>query len=217
MTPMRKMREMRKRQKNKKDKIKLFLLVLAIAASGLYADHSPAVYAQEAGSPELPEGAAPEENVEGDVEADDSQDPAVPVEDGQDPDVPTETPDPYPPSYYMPIESNEIPGWPQGPQVQAESAILMDVDYGVCLYEKNIHQRQYPASITKIMTALLVIENADLSDVVTFSENAVYGIEPDSSHIGIDVGEQLTVEQSLHGLLLASAVVRELGQFSLRQ
>lgn len=205
MTPMRKMQEMRKRQKNKKDKIKLFLLVLAIAAGGLYADHSPAVYAQEEGSPELPEGAAPEENMQGDVQADDSQDPAVPVEDGQDPDVPTETPDPYPPSYYMPIESNETPGWPQGPQVQAESAILMDVDYGVCLYEKNIHQRQYPASITKIMTALLVIENADLSDVVTFSENAVYGIEPDSSHIGIDVGEQLTVEQSLHGLLLASA------------
>lgn len=118
---------------------------------------------------------------------------------------PEETPDPYPPSYYLPVESNEIPGWPQGPQVQAESAILMDVDYGVCLYEKNIHQKQYPASITKIMTALLVVENADLSDVVTFSENAVYGIEPESSHIGIDVGEQLTVEQCLYGLMLASA------------
>ncbi len=81
----------------------------------------------------------------------------------------------------------------------------MDVDCGICLYEKNIRQRQYPASITKIMTALLTAENAELSDVVTFSENAVYGIEPDSSHIGITPGEQLTVEESLYGLLLASA------------
>lgn len=116
-----------------------------------------------------------------------------------------ETPDPHSAAYYLPVESNGISQWPQGPQVEAESAVVMDLDYGVILYEKNMDQKLYPASITKIMTALLVIENADLSDVVTFSENAVYGIEPDSSHIGIDVGEQLTVEQSLYALILASA------------
>ncbi|MCI9099456.1 MAG: D-alanyl-D-alanine carboxypeptidase [Lachnospiraceae bacterium] len=128
------------------------------------------------------------------------QDPSISSDTAEEP-----TPDPFPPSYYLPVESNEIPGWPQGPQVQAESAVLMDMDCGICLYEKNSRQRQYPASITKIMTALLTAENAKLSDVVTFSENAVYGIEPDSSHIGITAGEQLTVEESLYGLLLASA------------
>ena len=134
-----------------------------------------------------------------------------PTDSETDPDLPEsseepeETPDPFPPSYYLPIQTNELPGWPQGPPVEAESVVLMDVDYGVTLYEKNAHQKQYPASITKIMTALLTVENANLSDVVTFSETAVYGIEPGSSHIGIDVGEQLTVEQSLYGLMLASA------------
>lgn len=164
----------------KENERRIFFLILAIC---LYLYHPLPVYAQEEMIPEdtVSDGAAAGE------------------------EAPDETPDPYPPSYYLPIESNEIPGWPQGPQVQAESAVLMDVDYGVCLYEKNMHKKQYPASITKIMTALLVIENCTLSDVVTFSENAVYGIEPESSHIGIDVGEQLTVEQSLYALMLASA------------
>lgn len=138
---------------------------------------------------------------EADPQTDSETDPDLP----ESSEEPEETPDPFPPSYYLPIQTNELPGWPQGPPVEAESVVLMDADYGVTLYEKNAHQKQYPASITKIMTALLTVENANLSDVVTFSETAVYGIEPGSSHIGIDVGEQLTVEQSLYGLMLASA------------
>lgn len=189
----RKMQKMRKRQK----KIKILPLLLA-AAVGLSAYSPGFAYAQEMEE----EPPIYEESGE--------QAPEELAEEEQFPEErtsqePEETPDPYPPSYYLPVKSNEIPGWPQGPQVQAESAILMDVDYGVCLYEKNIHKKQYPASITKIMTALLTVENANLSDVVTFSENAVYGIEPESSHIGIDAGEQLTVEQCLYGLMLASA------------
>lgn len=172
-----------------------FPLLLALAAC-LFLGQAVASYAQEAENI-VPEAAVPEPPAE--VPADD------PVSDNGVSANETPTPDPFPPSYYLPIESNEIPGWPQGPQIQAESAILMDIDCGICLYEKNIHQRQYPASITKLMTALLTVENAKLSDVVTFSENAVYGIEPESSHIGIDVGEQLTVEESLYGLMLASA------------
>lgn len=179
------MKMVQKMRKTLKNNILPVLLILATCA---YICRSLPIYAQE--------NTVPEETVQEDAVPDDAnpEDPA-----------PEETPDPYPPSYYLPIDSNEIPGWPQGPQVQAESAVLMDVDYGICLYEKNMHQKQYPASITKIMTALLTIENSDLSDVVTFSENAVYGIEPESSHIGIDVGEQLTVEQSLYALMLASA------------
>jgi D-alanyl-D-alanine carboxypeptidase (penicillin-binding protein 5/6) len=95
--------------------------------------------------------------------------------------------------------------WPQGPNVHAEAAIVMEASTGLILYEKNIHETYYPASITKILSALLVIENSSLGDVITFSRDAIYNIERDSSHISIDVGEQLTVQQCLYGILLESA------------
>ncbi len=88
------------------------------------------------------------------------------------------------------------------PTVEAESAILMDAKTGEILFEKNSTLRQYPASTTKLMTALLASENLKPSDIITFSEEAIYGIEPNSSHIGMRVGEQITVHQALHGLLL---------------
>ena len=55
------------------------------------------------------------------------------------------------------------------------------------------------------MTALLVYENLDLTDTITFSENAIFGIEPGSSNIGMDVGESITVDEALNGLMVASA------------
>lgn len=91
------------------------------------------------------------------------------------------------------------------PSVEAESAILMDADTGIILYEKNIHARQYPASITKVMTALLAQENCEMDEEITFSHNAVYTIERGSSNIGIDENETLSVEDALYALLLASA------------
>lgn len=95
--------------------------------------------------------------------------------------------------------------WPSAPSVNAESAILMDLSSGAVLYEKNAHKEQYPASITKIMTTLLAIENCSMGEIVTFSHDAVFGIEMGSSHIGIDEGERLTIEQSLYAIMLASA------------
>lgn len=95
--------------------------------------------------------------------------------------------------------------WPKGPEVDADSAILMDISTGLILYEKNSHKEQYPASITKIMTTLLAIENSSMGEIVTFSHDAVFGIESGSSHIGIDVGEKLTMEQCLYAVMLASA------------
>ena len=59
------------------------------------------------------------------------------------------------------------------PDVSAESAIVMDVQSGTILYEKNIDKREYPASITKIMTTLVALENSSLDETVTFSNNAV--------------------------------------------
>ncbi|MCR4923341.1 MAG: D-alanyl-D-alanine carboxypeptidase [Lachnospiraceae bacterium] len=102
------------------------------------------------------------------------------------------------------VESNLIPGWPQGPLIGAESAILVDAESGAVLYEKNVNERLYPASTTKLMTALLTIENTAMNDVVTFSHDAIFNIESSSSRIGIDEGEELTVEQCLYGLLLGS-------------
>jgi D-alanyl-D-alanine carboxypeptidase len=81
----------------------------------------------------------------------------------------------------------------------------MEASTGLILYEKNMDQTYYPASITKIMTALLTIENANLGDIVTFSKDAIYDVDLDSSRIGIDVGEQLTVQQCLYAILLESA------------
>lgn len=91
------------------------------------------------------------------------------------------------------------------PDVMAGSAILMDIDTGVILYEKNSHERMYPASITKLLTCLVAYEHSELTDVVTFSREAVFGIEKDSSNIGIDVGEELTMEECYYAALLESA------------
>ncbi|MDO5425938.1 MAG: D-alanyl-D-alanine carboxypeptidase family protein [Eubacteriales bacterium] len=115
-----------------------------------------------------------------------------------------ETEDPIPESYYLPIESNEIEGWPTGPQIEAEAAVVMDADTGAFLYSKNMTAKEYPASITKIMTALLAIENGDLDETITFSE-IVYDIEYASSHAGIQPGEEMTLRQALYALMLESA------------
>ncbi|MBE5915785.1 MAG: D-alanyl-D-alanine carboxypeptidase [Pseudobutyrivibrio ruminis] len=95
--------------------------------------------------------------------------------------------------------------WPSGIDVVAESAIVMEQETGTILYSKNMDDQHYPASITKIMTALLVLENCDLDETVTFSAEAVYGTELGSSSIARDVGEEMTVEQTLYGMMLESA------------
>ncbi|MCD8105240.1 MAG: D-alanyl-D-alanine carboxypeptidase [Lachnospiraceae bacterium] len=109
-----------------------------------------------------------------------------------------------PESWYYTIESNEIEGWPEGPTIEAASAIVMDIDTGTVLYSKQATEKQYPASITKIMTTLLLIENCDLDDTITFSE-VVYDIEEGSTHLGIQPGEEMTLRDCAYGIMLASA------------
>ena len=103
------------------------------------------------------------------------------------------------------IQTNQVPAWPQGPAVGAAGAVVMDAESGAVLYGKNMDKHLYPASITKVMTALLAYENLKPADTVTFSENAVFGIEQGSSNIGMDVGESITMDQALSGLMVASA------------
>ncbi len=94
------------------------------------------------------------------------------------------------------IEAEEI-------EIAGNSAIVMEASTGSALYEKNAKEEHYPASITKIMTALLAIENSSLEEEVTFSSDAVY--KTDGSGIARDVGESMTMEECLYGLMLQSA------------
>lgn len=97
------------------------------------------------------------------------------------------------------------PEWPDNVTISAEGGIVIDADTGAVLYGKNMHVNYYPASITKILTALIVIENCDMDDIVTFSHNAVYNVEAGSSNAAIDEGDQLTVRDALYAMMLRSA------------
>lgn len=91
------------------------------------------------------------------------------------------------------------------PSIDSPSALLMDLDSGKILYEKNIYEKMYPASLTKIMTAILVIENCDLSANVEVSYDAVMSVEYGYVTANLQIGEVLTVEQLLNILLVGSA------------
>jgi len=96
--------------------------------------------------------------------------------------------------------------WPSSIEVDSNSAVVLEQETGTILYSKNMDEELYPASITKIMTALVVLENCDnLDDIVTFSSDAVYKNEGDTSHIARDIGEEMTVEWTLYGMMLESA------------
>lgn len=115
----------------------------------------------------------------------------------------------------LPIQSNDIENWPAGPAVSAESAILMDIDTGSILYAKNIHKKSYPASTTKLLTCLIAVEQGNLDDMVSFSDTAIFSVPTDGSKIGMDVGESITLEQSLYGILVGSAneVANAVGEY----
>lgn len=91
----------------------------------------------------------------------------------------------------------------EGLNLTAESAILIDMDTGQILYEKNPHLKLHPASTTKIMTGILAIENGNLNDVVTVDEETPYVIK--GSHIALEPGEKLTLKDLLYALLIESA------------
>lgn len=103
------------------------------------------------------------------------------------------------------MKAAAAPDWPSDVSIQADGGILMDADTGTILYGKNMNQRYYPASITKILTALIVLEHCSLDEPVTFSHDDVYNVESGSSSAGIDEGDVLTVRDCLYALLLASA------------
>lgn len=96
-------------------------------------------------------------------------------------------------------------GWPEPPELISEAAIVMEASTGSILYNKNAYDAYYPASTTKLMTALLAIEQCPLSDIVTCSRESVESIGWDSSRIGLVAGESIDMENALYAILLASA------------
>ena len=96
------------------------------------------------------------------------------------------------------------------PELHCEAMLLVDANTGRMVYGKNEHEQMYPASLTKIMTALLVLEAVDsgqlsLDQQITATESAMEGLAADGSTAGIQAGEVLTVEQLLQCMLIVSA------------
>jgi len=89
--------------------------------------------------------------------------------------------------------------------VNAPAAILMETSTGKIVYEKNIYEKMYPASLTKVLTAIIVLENCKLEEVVTASYDAVMGVEFGYVTVNLQVGEELKVEELLNVLMVASA------------
>ncbi len=99
------------------------------------------------------------------------------------------------------------PSWPSDTGIEGEAGIVVDEETGAVLFGQNIHLPYAPASITKLLTALVVIENcSSLDDMVVFSHDAVYNVEADSGNVlSLEEGDQMTVRDCLHVMLLRSS------------
>lgn len=91
------------------------------------------------------------------------------------------------------------------PTTVSDAYVVMVADTGQVLVEKNMNKREYPASITKIMTGALALENDELTDVVTMTDEAVFSVPRDTTHIALTPGEEVTVEQLMYGCMMMSA------------
>lgn len=156
--------------------------------------------------PAVPETTSPSAAAQPSVPESGDQ-PAAPAPGSQpaSPDATSPEAVPQPPA---PDGAGQVPQPPQTvqePVIAAEGAVLIDGATGKVLFGRNENQQFYPASITKVMTALLVLERCSLSDTVTFSAAATTGLESGAVALGVSEGDQLTVEQCLYGLLLKSA------------
>ena len=107
--------------------------------------------------------------------------------------------------YNTPADTNSLINWPGGPNIQAYSGCVIDMESGAFIYGKNMDEKLYPASITKLLTVLVALENAELTDIVTFSEDSISFLEYGDAYIGMKVGEEISMEDALYAILLASA------------
>ena len=107
--------------------------------------------------------------------------------------------------YQLPVQTNQLKNWPAGPATYGEASIVMDIESRAILYAKNIDEKHYPASITKLLTTLVALENASLEDRVLVTESCINFLEWDYAQIGLKADEDISMEQALYATLLASA------------
>lgn len=104
------------------------------------------------------------------------------------------------------ITALAAPEWPSDTGVLADIGIAVDADSGAVLFGQGIHELTPPASITKLLTALVVVENSSMDDMVTFSYDAVNNVESGSGNKkNIAEGDKLSVKDCLYLLLLQSS------------
>ena len=108
-------------------------------------------------------------------------------------------------TYKIEVASNKIKDWPKGPGTYGEAACVMDMETGTVLYDKKMNTKQYPASITKIMTAYVTIKYGDLNSKVEFVQDDISFLEPGDASIGMHAGEIITMKDAMHAMLLHSA------------
>lgn len=98
------------------------------------------------------------------------------------------------------------PDWPSDTGIMADAGIVIDADTRAVLFGQQIHVALPPASITKLLTALVVAEHASMDDIVEFSHDAVYNVEEASGNkLSLEEGDKLTVEDCLYVMLLLSS------------
>lgn len=108
-------------------------------------------------------------------------------------------------TYKQEVQTNQLKDWPQGPGIYGDAGIVMDAQTGAILYGKNIDAAEYPASITKILTALLALKYCDMTDEVTISAECLSCLGDGYASIGMKEGNVITMEQALYAMLLASS------------
>lgn len=108
-------------------------------------------------------------------------------------------------TYKIEVASNKIPGWPQGPGTYGEAACVMDMDTGTVLYNKKMDTKQYPASITKIMTAYVALKYGDMDSQVHFVEEDISFLEGGDASLGMHAGEVIPMKDAMYGMMLHSA------------
>ncbi len=98
-----------------------------------------------------------------------------------------------------------IPCFANVPELKSEAAVLFETSTGNILYQKNATKKLYPASTTKILTAIITIENCNLDEIATVSKNAVDLVPSGYSNGGLIAGEKMAIKDLLYALMLNSA------------
>lgn len=107
--------------------------------------------------------------------------------------------------YEMPVQTNQLTGWPQGPGTYGTAAIVMEAETGAILYAKNIDGKEYPASITKVLTALLAYEYGNMDSTVLITAESLSCLGSGYATIGLKEGNQISMDQAMHAMLMASS------------